>query len=282
MIKLHKQLELFNKGIFEKAVLIPPFRIMGKMTNEACFYHTVEGETNIISPIETVTTHKSEGVVLSCGNYLNDYIKASSAEYCEIIIIHLYPETLKAIYDNELPELINDIKKIEPVKIRKIEASQLLKNYIDSIQFYFENPELVSEQLLKLKLKELILLLAKTDNTEAIATLVNSLFISTVYDFKKVIEANIYNNLSIDELAVLTNLSLSSFKREFSKVYNQPPARYIKKKKLEKAAKLLSATNQRISDIAYNCGFSDVAHFSKSFLNEYNISPSDYRLEQKK
>ena len=65
------------------------------------------------------------------------------------------------------------------------------------------------------------------------------------------IEANVFNNLSLDELALLHGVSLSSFKREFKKVYNQSPGRYFKSRKLERAAKLISSTNERIGEIAY-------------------------------
>ena len=96
-------------------------------------------------------------------------------------------------------------------------------------------------------------------------------------NFKEVIEANLYNNLTIEELAILTNLSLSSFKREFNKQYNCSPAKYIRQRRLEKAAKLLQSTSLRVSDIAYDCGYQDVAHFSKAFLKEYDATPTGYR-----
>ncbi|MEL6989852.1 MAG: helix-turn-helix transcriptional regulator, partial [Bacteroidota bacterium] len=79
----------------------------------------------------------------------------------------------------------------------------------------------------------------------------------------------------------LCNLSLSTFKRTFKEHYASSPAKYIKKRKLERAKKLLLSSNLRISDIAYDCGFSDLAHFSKSFLQAYSSSPRDFRLNQK-
>ena len=83
--------------------------------------------------------------------------------------------------------------------------------------------------------------------------------------------------MSIEELATLANLSLSSFKRSFQKHYATSPAKYIRQRKLEKAAKLLKSTSLRISQIGYDCGFVDLAHFSKTFQKAYGVSPSDYR-----
>ena len=89
-----------------------------------------------------------------------------------------------------------------------------------------------------------------------------------------------FSQLTIEELAQRNNLSVSSFKREFAKLYNDTPANYIKTKRLEKAAGLLLASDTRITDIAFECGFNDLANFTKSFHNKYNVTPTNYRSNQ--
>ena len=279
MIKEFQQFALFGKTTFVKAIIEPPFRMVAEMNNEACFYYVLTGCAQVISNTQTMSAASEEGLVMKCGNYLNEYLKTSEGDYCEAIAVHLHRDVLKMIYDKEFPDFLLNVKKIRPISMEKLPASQLLGNYIESLQFYFENPSLVSEELLKIKLKELILLLAKTDSAEAIQSLIAGLFSASEVSFKAVIEANLYNNLSLEELAVLNNLSLSSFKRAFLKHYDDSPARYIKKRKLSKAAKMLKSTSLRISDIAYDCGFVDLAHFSKSFQKSYGSSPSDFRLD---
>lgn len=74
---------------------------------------------------------------------------------------------------------------------------------------------------------------------------------------------------------------MSSFKREFAKLYNDSPANYIKTKKLEKAAELLLVSDQRITEIAFDCGFNDLANFTKSFNDKYNTTPTNYRVQQR-
>ena len=282
MITSYQRFDLFDKLIFEKVILKPPFMANTMMPNEACFIYAVQGTSKVFSPTTQESLKTKEGVVLKCGNFLNEWLKSTPDEEEEVIAIavHFYPEVLKKVYDKELPEFIGKARTSPPAQIQKLKANELLSNYIDSLQFYFENPSLVSDELLKLKLKELILLLAKTDNADAIQQLISSLFTPAEYSFKEIIEANIYSNLTNEELALLTNLSLSSFKREFEKVYSTSPAKFIKKRKLERSAELLQHTNQRIGEIAFACGFAEISHFSKSFLKYYGVSPSDYRLSQ--
>jgi len=280
MIKDIQQFDLFGKMTFVKAVVAPPFRLMVNMQNEACFYYIIAGCADVITPTQKITMNTSEGLVMQCGNYLNDILQSTDFEYCEAIAVHFHEDVLKMLYDKEFPDFLLNVKKITPVNYDKVKASKLLQNYISSLQFYFENPELVSEEILKIKVKELLILLAKTDNAAMIQSLLGGLFTKSEIDFKEVIEANLYNNFTIEALALLTNLSLSSFKREFVKHYDSSPAKYIKQRKLQRAAKLLRSTTLRVSDIAFDCGFTDLAHFSKSFQKAYQNSPTGYRLKE--
>ena len=278
MIKAHQQFDLLNKKVFEKAVVEPPFRVVGNFPDEACFYYLVKGGTQMYTPTEKLRSQEQEGLAMQCGTYLSEFLSTHEGPFCEAIAVHLYPDVIKTLYDKDFPDFIKLIGQVRPLGYRKYEGSLLLTSYIDSLQFYFQHPELVSEELLKLKLKELILLLAKTDNSREIQRFLASLFTENTLRFKEVVEANVYNNLKMEELAALTGLSLSSFKREFEKQYGNSPARYIKKRKLEQAAKMLKGTELRISEVAFDTGFNDLAHFSKSFQKEYGVSPSTYRV----
>ena len=98
------------------------------------------------------------------------------------------------------------------------------------------------------------------------------------YEFKQIIDTHIFSDLGPNELAQLTNLSLSSFKRMFKKTYHDTPANYFKQKRLEKAAEFLILTDKSIGEIAYECGFKEIAHFSFCFKEKFGISPSLYRM----
>ena len=110
--------------------------------------------------------------------------------------------------------------------------------------------------------------------------ILSQLFSPATYTFKQIIEAHLFSQLTIEELAAQNNLSVSSFKREFAKLYNDTPANYIKNRKLEKAAELLVVSDRRITEIAFDCGFNDLANFTKSFGDKYSITPTNYRLQQ--
>ncbi len=277
MIKDHKFFNLQEKLIFQKVVLQPPFNISTTFDNEACFLYIIEGNTMLYSSTETVTLNKKEGLVAKCGNFLQKFLKNSEAQHCEAIGVHFYPEVLKAVFGDDLPAFLEQARKGKSVAMKKVVVDKLFNNYIESLQSYFDNPSVVNEELIKLKLRELIMLLIKTDDSNTITQILQDLFNPDQFQFREVIEGHLYDNLSVQELAGLSGLSTSSFKRRFKTVYDDTPANYIRTKKLERASKLLKSTNLRISEVAYDSGFNDLAHFSNTFTHHFGLSPSEYR-----
>ncbi|HBO73677.1 MAG TPA: AraC family transcriptional regulator [Marinilabiliales bacterium] len=281
MILEHKMYELYGKMIFEKVIVEPPFQKLNPMPEEACFFYVIEGVGEAISEVERLRIPTKESVLLKCGNYITKMLPSSTSNTFQTIAVHFHPAILKKIYENDLPKfLLNPSTEIRS-GMSKVKSTILISKYIESLLFYFGNPELVNEDLLILKLKEIILLLTQTDDSLVINQILTGLFSPTTYSFTQIVEAHVFSDLSTEDLAQLTSLSLSSFKREFRRVYNDSPANFIRNKKLVKAAELLVVSSERITDIAYNCGFNNLAHFSKCFQEKFGSSPSTYRLNQK-
>lgn len=146
-------------------------------------------------------------------------------------------------------------------------------NYIDSLDHYFEKPNTL---LLKIKLFELLFHLAST-NREILNQFLD-LKTNFTNNFKTIIEQNVMNSLSIDELCALTGRSQSSFRRDFHAMYNMPPSQWIREKRLEKAKEMLLATKFTVTDICYALGFESIAHFSRLFRSYFGQAPTEFRL----
>ncbi|PWS33078.1 helix-turn-helix domain-containing protein [Pedobacter paludis] len=282
MVNDYKKFDLFGKSLIQKIVLKPPFKFEFPVTDRACFLYVLEGEVNYQIDEEEINIPTNYSLFLNCINSGKQIQNSSSNRNCEIVIVTFYPDILKKIYERELPTLLQaPINPVSNKSSEKISNDYLILKYIEGLLFYFENPSLVNEDILILKFKEIILLLSQTQNANAIQVILSQLFSPNKYTFNQIIEANLFSQLSIEELAAQNNLSISSFKREFARLYNDTPANYIKAKKLEKAAELLLASTERITDIAFNCGFNDLANFTKSFNEKYNATPTSYRQQKK-
>jgi AraC-like DNA-binding protein len=282
MIIERKQYELFEKTVFEKLMINAPFKIPNPMPEEACFLYMLQGQINYKTENHNVSIPQNDAVLLKCGNYFSQIKNDKSVAQHQIIIIHFNSKILKSIYTSDLPKIFQNPGFIDDeIDLSVLNNEFLIQKYIENLLFYFDNPTLVNEDILLLKFKEIILLLCQTKNASTIQHIFSQLFSPTSVTFKETIESNIYSNFGLAEFANLTNLSLSSFKREFKKNYNETPASYIRNRKLEKAAELLVLSEERITDIAFDCGFNDLANFSHLFSEKHNCSPSRYRLNQK-
>lgn len=280
MINDYKKYDLFGKPLIQKLALTSPFRYDFPVAEQACFLYVLQGEFQYKADNVEENIPANYSLFLNCITAGKQIHHARPDSTCEIVIVTFYPDILKKIYDRELPVLLQAPKNtLSNPSNEKINNDFLIQKYIEGLLFYFENPSLVNEDILVLKLKEIILLLSQTQNAEAVQLILSQLFSPAAYTFKQIIEANLFSQLSLEQLAEQSHLSLSSFKREFAKLYNDTPANYIKNKKLEKAAELLLVSDQRITEIAFHCGFNDLANFTRSFSDKYHRTPREYRQE---
>ena len=91
------------------------------------------------------------------------------------------------------------------------------------------------------------------------------------------IDENLSENLSISRISESTHVSKSLLYRLFDKHFGMTVSEYINKRRVREAYELLSHTDFSIEKIAYTCGFSSTAYFSRIFKKEKGLSPTSYR-----
>lgn len=91
------------------------------------------------------------------------------------------------------------------------------------------------------------------------------------------IQKNFKQNVKLNEMASLCNVSISYFSRLFKKATGKHFASYINEKRITEARKLLESTDLSITNIAIDLGFEDSGYFSKVFRKVVGITPSEFR-----
>ena len=99
---------------------------------------------------------------------------------------------------------------------------------------------------------------------------------------EEIMQKNFSFNLSLPEYAKLACKSVPTFKREFKKIFNDTPAKWVMKKRLNMAMQLLENSSLSIGDISYECGFKNQTHFSRIFKEKTGSSPLQFRVEAQK
>ncbi|MBA4055167.1 MAG: hypothetical protein C0490_10680 [Marivirga sp.] len=64
--------------------------------------------------------------------------------------------------------------------------------------------------------------------------------------------------------------------RKLKALTGQSTGEFIKHFRLEKAKKLLAIKGAQVSQVAYDCGFNNISHFSKSFKEHAGMTPSEF------
>lgn len=91
------------------------------------------------------------------------------------------------------------------------------------------------------------------------------------------IEANLNENIGLDDLAQSAGLSANHFLRVFKLATGETPYHFLRARRLERARQLLSENTMPLAELALECGFANQAHFTAAFSRELGISPGRYR-----
>lgn len=91
------------------------------------------------------------------------------------------------------------------------------------------------------------------------------------------LRGNLDRPVKLAELADVACFSEFHFHRIFTAVSGETLNSFTNRLRLEKAARLLRYSEQSLTDIALDCGFSSSATFSRAFRSGYDTSPSQFR-----
>jgi AraC-like DNA-binding protein len=91
------------------------------------------------------------------------------------------------------------------------------------------------------------------------------------------IQAHVDEKIDIKELARISCLSNSQFRKRFRMHFRLSPQEFVLRTRLQAASKILISTDRPIINVALSCGFSDQSYFTKQFSKFFEQSPSRYR-----
>jgi AraC-like DNA-binding protein len=129
-----------------------------------------------------------------------------------------------------------------------------------------------NKMLTNLKVKEAILILLQT-NPELKDVLFDFSEPGKI-DLEAYMNEHYKFNVDINRFAYLTGRSLATFKRDFEKIFNTSPNKWLQHKRLNDAYFLIKEKGWKTSDVYMEVGFKDFSHFSFAFKKAYGVAPS--------
>lgn len=83
--------------------------------------------------------------------------------------------------------------------------------------------------------------------------------------------------LTLEQIADSACISVTECMRCFRRNVGVSPIRFLKERRLQRAAGLLRDRQRSISEVAALCGFLDMSYFTKAFRQLYGVTPTVYR-----
>ena len=238
----------------------------------------LEGEKTVHFAGTQVTLKPHQFVMLAAGNCLmSEKTVATNADYHSILI--LFDNHLLADFFNRYASLLSEQKKApSPPPFLLFEKDAFLINFTHSLDCMLSDGRPIYYGLQKVKLEELFLYLALHYPGQMQQIRNMSADANEDLIVRQAVTSHISSNITVEELAFLCNMSLSSFKRRFARIYANTPNRWLLEKRMEQAAKMLKQEKRKASEIFYELGYENLSSFIQSFKQIYGITPKQYQL----
>ncbi len=229
----------------------------------------VEGEKEVRFADKAVRIDTSQSLLIASGNFLmTEYIGSTCFKCLLFFFSQRQVSDFLAKHSGQFR-----VKSQGAGAYFQIEKDGFIERFIDSLAQSFELNGAISQKILALKFEEIMLYLTDKYGAPFLAYLESLLASKQELSFKTIVEENVYSNLNIEEIAFLCNMSLSTFKRQFTQIYGTPPGKWFQKKRLDKAKEALRNDKLKASEIYMDYGYNDLSSFSIAFKKEFGVSP---------
>jgi AraC-like DNA-binding protein len=235
------------------------------------FSFLIEGSKELVHHTEHTNIETSQFILIKTGKCLMTERLSLENHYRSLLLFFDDEIVYDFIRKNKF-DLKQDFKK-KPFYV--FDYDPYIKNFVDSLVQLNGLEESLRKKVLITKVDEILFYLSHKHGTDFLAQF-TTFYSDITNDFSAIIENNIYNNLSVSELAFLCNKSISAFKRDFSKLYNQSPIKWYQQKRLDHSRFLLEHKKLRPTDIFEQVGYESLSAFIQAYKKKYGITPKQH------
>lgn len=240
-------------------------------SREYAINYVYSGEMVLDNGNGQITVGKGECVFIQRDHHITMQKKTKDGErYCGIFLMFTR-SFLREMYSRQHRHKISqDTPKLDSGVI-KLPKTAELSSLFASMTPYFDPDVKPQDDFMNLKLQEGLLALLHIDER----------FAPTLFDFNEpwkidildFMNENYMYELTLEEMAHYTGRSLATFKRDFKKISDLTPEKWLIRKRLEVAYEKIKEGGKKMVDIYTEVGFKNPSHFSTAFKKQYGISP---------
>jgi AraC-like DNA-binding protein len=260
-------IEIYN---YESAQEISKQQIL---LNKNTFSFLQEGTKEVFFDNSSYAIDNSQFLLMKSGHCLmTEKLSTAEAYYKSVLLFFSNEDVLKFIRKFEL----KSTGATKYYSTYSFKYDSFIKRFSISLLDISKLSKSIQKNILDAKFEEIILYLIELKGVDFLFSLLNNSDNQT-QKFIQTIESNTLNKLTIKELSFLSNMSLSTFKREFEKHFHSSPSKWFQEKRLEHSAFLLKNKSKRPSDIYSEIGYENLSNFITAFKTKFGVTPKQYQ-----
>ncbi len=239
--------------------------------------YVISGEMTVTENGQEYSVRKGQCVFIRRDHRITFSKKLYGDEPFASITLRFNRSYLRKFYQNL--KIDNRLKNAKPLQssIYVLPKSPYLDSLFISMLPFFESETQPHMDMIEQKMQEGVLALLNLDES----------FYPTLFDFAdpwKVdildfLNENYMHELSLEEIASYTGRSLATFKRDFAKVSELTPQKWLINKRLQKAYDMIAEQGKSVTEACYDVGFKNRSHFTTAFKRQYGVSPNNLHVK---
>jgi len=243
-----------------------------EMVREHFLVYIYSGEFILEEGKNRTIVNAGECVFLRRDNHVNMIKQHKEGQAFQGIFMQFKRNFLRNIYHKtnrkEIPQKVGKHEQ----SVIKLPQSPEITSLFQSMLPYFDTSIIPAEEIMQLKLVEGVYSLLNIDEK----------FYPCLFDFTEqwkidildFIDKNYMYNMTIEEIANFTGRSLATFKRDFRKISDLSPEKWLINKRLTVAYDKIKNENRNVSDVYLEVGFKNLSHFSSAFKKRFGYAPT--------
>lgn len=250
-------------------------RLCEKRVAEHTLVYMVSGEMEVFLPNGRIIHYKKGDTAFLRRNHRVNKEKHPNAKGEPFVglFLHLNAEFLKRVKKEQhiaVPQHEN--LGITKQTVFNLPQHPFLDSLFQSLIGYFNSEIYPSKELMESKLREAVFVLLQL-RPELLPVLFD--FVEQwKIDIEDFMEENYKSDLTVEQFAHYTGRSLSSFKKDFDRIFHLTPQRWITRRRLLEAKRLMEESNKQPNEVYMEVGFKNLSHFSTAFKKEFGFPPS--------
>lgn len=241
-------------------------------SREFALNYVVSGEMILDNGTEKIHVRKGECVFIPRDHHITMFKKTYNGErYCGIFLMFTR-SFLREMYGKLSIGRIHERSRKLDNGVIKLPKTVELASLFASMSPYLDPEVRPRDSFMELKLQEALMALLAIDER----------FVPTLFDFNEpwkidildFMDQNYMCDLSIEDIAHYTGRSLATFKRDFKKISDLTPQKWLIKRRLERAYELMKTGKKKVVEVYAEVGFRNPSHFSTAFKKEFGMAPS--------